>query len=291
MKNQLVQPGPQKVWGWPAVVNFIFGGAATGFFLLSVLTVKLYESGTNGPFQPGPYKLLAPILVVVGLLCLTIEAGRLSRGIYLLRNLSTSWISRETFAAIIFVPSTIIDWLHPHSGLLALSVLAAVVFVISQAYIIYRARGVTAWNVSIIPFVFTTSSFVTGGGILLSMKMSIFPRFLLLICIICLALNLIVWLFYLYWPHENTFREATEVLRRPKPLFVTIGIGHLLPFILLLWILLRPVAENLSEPSNIFIPMAAMAMIAGSAYQKIEIILRAGIQRGFSIEGGRAAIC
>ena len=51
---------------------------------------------------------------------------------------------------------------------------AAVVFVISQAYIIYRARGVTAWNVPIIPFVFTTSSFVTGGGILLSMKMSTF---------------------------------------------------------------------------------------------------------------------
>lgn len=285
MKNQLVQPGPQKVWGWPAVANFIFGGAATGFFLLSVLTVKLYESGTNSTFQPGPYKLLAPILVVVGLLCLTIEAGRPSRSSYLLRNLSTSWISRETFAAIIFVPSTIIDWLYPHSGLLALSVLAAMVFVISQAYIVYRARGVTAWNVPIIPLVFITSSFVTGGGILLlSMKISTFSRFLLLIGIICLALNLVIWLLYLYWPHEDTFREATEVLRRPKPLFVTIGIGHLLPFILLLWILLSPLAENQSEPANIFIPVAAMAMITGSAYQKIEIILRAGIKRCFSIE-------
>ena len=97
-------------------------------------------------------------------------------------------------------------------------------------------------------------------------------------------MNLVVWLFYLYWSQDPAFRKATEALRSPKSLIISLGIGHLLPILVLSSLLVAHSVEIGMELPDIATAGMGLAMILGGAGQKADIILKAGFQREISLE-------
>ena len=281
---QIIQPKIQKIWGWPAVINFILGGMAAGFYLLSIFMAFL-QGGILGISQPATFKNLAPLMVCLGLLALTTEAGRPLRSLYLFRHMRRSWMSSETLACAVFILSALLDWFFPHMYFSSVSVIAAIGLLVSQGAIVYRACAVTAWNVPMIPLLFVTSGFATGAGLLLLMvavgKISL-VRDIVVIALICVILNLVVWLLYLYRYNDKEFQKSTEAMRRPSTLIITAGIGHMLPLLLMLLCLLLIVLglDIGDKHQDITAAIAGLAIIVGGASQKSGIILQCGYLRG-----------
>jgi formate-dependent nitrite reductase membrane component NrfD len=154
---------------------------------------------------------------------------------------------------------------------------------LSHGFIVYRVRGVTAWNVPLVPFLFLSSGFSAGGGLVLlvalgGLALGVGP---VVIGLIGVLLDLAVWLLFLHESHDLAFREATGLLRRPKSLLFTVGVGHLLPALSLLLLLVMPGVG----PWRVFAALAGLAIIAGGVGQKASIILKAGYLRGLVLEG------
>lgn len=277
---EFIQPRKQTIWGWPALINFFLGGMAAGFYILSIF-VTLLQSGVAGVAQPAAFKWIAPILAGLGLAVLSIEAGRPLRSIYLLKHLGRSWMSRETLAGLIFIPLAMLDALFSHPLLWGLAVIGAAAFMVSQGFILYRARAITAWNMSLMPLLFVTMGLAAGSGLwLLFLPLSEGPVLVpAIITFVCVALDLIVWTLYLRWSGGPDFQQVTKALRRPRSLAVTVGLGHLFPMVLLLWVMLP---ENLmtSGWQNGGIILAAVAIIAGGLAQKSGIVITVSYLRG-----------
>lgn len=283
-KMNFVQPTQQKAWGWPAIANFFLGGIATGFYLLSFLLILL-QGGVTDISQPMMFKLLAPMLAGIGFLALTIEAGRPMRARHLLRHLSHSWMSRETLAGAIFIPAALLDWLFPHPFLRGLALVGGLGLLISQGFMVYRARGVTAWNVPMIPLFFLTSGFTTGSGLILLTGLGrLAPIFSsLVIGLICVILNLVMWLLYLLRSHDAAFWKATEPLRRPKALIFSVGISHILPALLLAFLLVIPGLDTAVGLRHVLTTLTGLVLIVGGINQKGGIIQKAGYLRGIEL--------
>lgn len=280
---ELIPAQKQTVWRWPAVINFSLGGMGAGLYLWGVLLTWLRGEGWSTPFALVPFalKVGGPILVGLGLLSLTHEAGRPLRGIHLWRHVRSSWMSREAVAAGVFMPLAVLDWLFPHPVLRGIATLAALFFTIAQGFIPYRGRGVTAWHVPNVPLLFATSGPMTGFGLLVMLSavagFSI-PSALWGLGLFFVLANLGVWLHYLRRPGE-AFQRAVAALREPMTMFWIVGVGHVLPLIVLgaLWL----------SGVNGVIPRAltlvgSAALLLGGTLQKAYLILEAGYLRAIA---------
>ena len=275
---RLIRARRQTAWRWPAVVNFTLGGMAAGFYVLSSLVAVLQDVGMHAESQPMWFRLLAPVLTGLAFLSLTIEAGQPLRGRYLLCHLRRSWMSRETLAGAVFILAAALDWLFPYPALRILAVAAAIGLMISHGFIVYRSRGMTAWNVPIVPLLFVTSAFAMGSGLLLLLGRGWLAQGYgsLIVGLICVVLDLGVWLLYLRWSGDAAFREATKPLRHPISQIVVVGIGHLLPILLLLAALGYSARTRLGY---IVAAVAGLAMVVGGMGQRAGMVLRAGYLR------------
>jgi phenylacetyl-CoA:acceptor oxidoreductase subunit 2 len=282
---QLLAPAKQKVWGKPTVIHLVMGGTAAGFYLLSCL-LAIIGNGLSSLYKPLALQPLAPVLVCVGLLALVTEAGRPERALHIFRNICGSWMSVETLAATIFVFVTIVDWLVPHPISKCLAAGAALALMICQALIVHASKAITAWNVPIVPFLFVTSGFLKGSGLLLLIS-TVNPSLAgtpLKIALICILLDLVFWLLYLYFMLDLAFLEATKALRLSGNLFRTLGVGHGLPIILLLWFLwVGP--DPRSTLAHLVIVLSGVAILVGGASKKSALIMTAGYSRGISWDG------
>jgi DMSO reductase anchor subunit len=197
-------------------------------------------------------------------------------------------MSRETLAAAIFLPAAGLDWLFPHPALRAAAAGAAVALMLCQGFIVYRARGVTAWNSALMPVLFATSGMSAGSGLALAALAffnAFFPRIiqvvlpLPLVTVIGAMLNAVVWVIYLQTPDKG-FQRATEALRRPGSLALTLGVGHLLPAILLAAALVGNVAGGTQQVVAV---VAGLALIFGGVNQKFGVIISAGYLRAIAL--------
>jgi anaerobic dimethyl sulfoxide reductase subunit C (anchor subunit) len=274
-----IRPVKYRVWGWPAVANFVIGGMASGFYLLCFLDILLRGGIAFSDPEAIKFTLLSPLLIVLGALFMTFEAGRPLRGGYILGNLKSSWMSREVLSGTAFVLLASTNWLFPHPVLYVLSVGAVLIYLISQGYIVYRARAVTAWNVPLAPILFLTSGVVAGCGLLLiviAMSGLIISIQIVVAGIVCLILNLFVYGFYALFPRrDHAFREATAILRNPVYLIVVLGVGHLVPGIFIILILsLTGLNETVSKHfQEVLFVLTGLSMVSGGAFLKILIIL------------------
>ena len=264
----------QNVWQLPAVLNLTLGGIGAGFYLLSLFLIFPQSSEwTQSLAQTAATKLLGPFLVSVGLLSLTTEAGHPMKSIYLLRNLRYSWMSREALAAGVFILAAGLDWLLPSPILRGMAALAGLAFIISQGMIVWRASGVFTWTAAIVPWFFLTCGLATGGGLMLIVSTffswTSIASLPLVMMIIALA-NGLVWLMYLRTPGK-VFQQDIAQLRQASHIAMTLGIGHLLPIILL--ILAAAVSLPLAQP------IAGLALIFGGVMQKFAFSFQARVMR------------
>ena len=281
MVDLLIAPSiRQRSWGWLAILSLSLGGAGSGLYLICSLFSTVGRSILDQN-QFVSFQILAPIIVCCGFLALSVETGRPTRGYRLLNLFSGSWMAIESVAGVIFIFAAFSNWFFPSFFLYIATLLAALIFMISQGFIVYRAAAVTAWNVWLIPVVFGTSGFLTACGLVLlntrfHPETDIFPTVIFLICIF---LDSIVWLLYIYGNHDDSFQEAIRFLRRPPFVLVILGIGHFIPFILLFYMVLFANSENGHNLSAIFRIISGLLVILGGTSIKTGIILVAGYYR------------
>lgn len=266
---ELIPAKKQSEWGWPAIANFVLGGMTAGYYLLSLLAAILLQR-LQGASQPDSFKLIAPLLVAAGFLALTVEAGRPLRGVYLLNRLNHSWMSRETLAGGIFVGAALLERSFSHPALLALSALSAAGLLGSQAFVLMRARAVTAWDVPLFPLVIASSGLAAGSGlILLTPAAAAAGRTAVVLALFFGMLDLAVWHRYLHQPGSSSFLRATAPLRRTGSLLSIMGIGRLLPALLLSAALL-PWLSGGSRQAAVL--LAGAGLVAGGAMQKVALL-------------------
>ncbi len=277
-----LSPGKKQTeWRWQAAVNFIMGGAGTGFYALSVIAL-IYDKGSSLSTLPVPFGLLGPVLTVIGLAVLVTEAGRPLRGRFLIHRLQSSWISREVLAGGIFILSVALDSLFPHLVFKMSAVLGAFIFMLSQGFIVYSARALPAWNVPVTPIFFLTSGFSSGAGVALLLAASVSLWLLdlwVFIALICAILNLTVWILYLRSTGAADFRSATATPKRPRAVVLAVGLGHLFPLSLLLLMLVSGFLEMDGFFTMILSTVSGAALILGVIVQKSFILFAAGYTR------------
>lgn len=261
---ELLPSRHQTVWHWPAVANFLLGGLAAGFFLASLLIGSAAELGW-----------LAPLLASLGFGSLTLEAGHPWRSIHLLRHLKSSWMSREALAGMFFIGLGLLNWLAPNLLLAWGTAVSGTLLLISQGFMVYRARAVAAWNTRRLLGQFVTAGL--AGGFALALLIWSESSSLPLLTAALVVLDLAAWLYYLYASGDEAFQKGVRPLQQPQSLLWTIGLGRVLPLLLLV------ATTVLTNASPLFSIIAAVLLVFGSIAQKAGVILRAGSLRAIQM--------
>lgn len=266
----LVKSARQEVWGWPAVLNFSLGGMGTGCYLVAAMVASFWTRDA-GETSLVIVKILSAGLVIVGFLALTVEAGRPAKSYYLLHGLKHSWMSLESLAGLLFVVIAILEAVFPSGYLQALASLAAFVFLISQSFIVYRARGIANWNSLSTFLLFLFSSLSSGAGaiFLMSTELAVLPATLLAGSVL-LLLNLAVW---------SLFVVLACKPKRTR-LAVLISVVQVLPLLLLL-----PFVAGLNAPAELQVAafkLIGFLMIFAGVSQKAVVIKATGYLREFT---------
>ncbi len=272
---ELIPAERQALWGWPAVLNFVFGGAGAGLYLAAALAAG---GGPSPAVTMASW--LAPVLVLAGFAAVATEAGRPLRGPRVLARLQTSWMSRELWVGGAFVVLAGAEFLVPSAALRALAGLAAVALALAQGSILRHARAVAAWDVPVMPLVFLASAALSGAGLfgLVEVAGGRTPgaRVLGALMLLC-VLGALVWLAFVTWSREAAFARATLPLREGPVAVAIVGGGYLAPFLLLGLALALP---ELALPA---VTLGGAALILGQVQAKSVLILTAGQLRPITL--------
>jgi len=265
---ELIPAMRQRLWRAPAVLNFALGGLGAGFYLVAAVAARL---------EMAPALVtaawLGPLLVLAGFAAVTTEAGRPLRGPRVLVRVATSWMSREAALGGAFAATAALEFLAPAPGLRLLAAILALAFVTAQGFIVRRARGIAAWDVSVMPPLFVVSALVSGLGLLLVVEPALgrAPRGDVPgVTLVVVAVALLVWLAYLTWSPEPAFVRATRALRERAPGALLVGGGYVAPFALL------AVARTLGDSASLAALAAGALLVGGQAWAKWLVILTAG---------------
>lgn len=278
IETLVISPTKQQEWTWPAVANFILGGAGAGFYVLSFLNMAL-DRAMSIKTQPVIFGILAPVLMGIGFVFLTAEAGRPSRGRYLLRRFQSAWISKETLAFCFFSLMAILDHFFPHVILKGLACLSALCFMAAQGFILYSSRALPVWNVSAIPFFFISSGFLSGAGVVLVLASSeslFMNNGFVLLSLIFAMTNLGIWFIFLHCSGAANFQTATKTLRYPSKTFFTIVFGHAISILILFLFQIRPYIGMKNSFPSTMVAISGFAVIIAVTAQKAGIVLSSG---------------
>lgn len=239
---------PQRHWDARAALNFIFGGSGAGLIVASVALQP-----------PSPWPLaLGLALVAAGLAAVWLEIGRKLRALHVFFNPFTSWMTRESFTALLLfllgVGSMMTLRFIPAAALVAL------VYLWCQARILRAARGIPAWRVpEIVPLVIT-AGLAEGAALALFFSPDILP---LMLFGIALAARAIAWLRY-----RNVSKTSTVEKINPILLAGTAGA------------LVCALAGAYAAP---FAWLAALAAIATGWQMKLLLVTRASAYEGLRL--------
>ena len=272
---ELISAQRQRLWGWQAVVNFTLGGIGAGLYGTAVLAAG-FERTPAVAF----YSWLAPLLVLAGFVAVAAEAGRPLRGARVLWKVRTSWMSRELWIGGVFVLLVAADIAFPLRLHRAQALAAAVLLALAQGMILRRSRGIAAWDVPIMPWLFLLSAAVSGAGAYMLLEVlagRAAPPAVLVAGILLAILTFWAGRAYVSTPAGHAFREATASLRDGAAGRLAAGCGGALPLGALAVALAAPVV---AAPAA---ALAGLAMVAGQAYLKTELIVRAGLLRPITV--------
>lgn len=264
----LLPAQPQRLWGWPAVINFSAGGLGAGLYVVSALAADFQATPT---LRVAAW--LGPALVALGFGAVAAEAGRPWRGVRVLTRIGSSWMSRELALGGLFGGLALGEFVWPSAGLRVLAMLAAIGLAVAQGLMLRRARAVAAWAVGIVPVLFLVSALLSGAALhaLVSVGLGLPPgRALLGAFMALLALGAGVWGAYLGWSDDPVFRQAIQPLRSGRGAVVLAATGYFGPFALVALALAWP-ALTLGGAA-----LAGVLTVAGQVQAKSALILEAG---------------
>jgi DMSO reductase anchor subunit len=277
---EVIPPPRQTLWGWPVVVNFFLGGLGAGWYIVATLAAGLERSPSVMAAS-----WAAPVLVLAGFAAAAAEAGRPLRGPRVLTRLRTSWMSRELLVGIVFVSLVAADLAFPLRLHRAQAVVAAVLLALAQGFMVRRARGVTAWDVPLMPLLFLLSALLSGSGAYLLVDAlagrSPIPA-VIGVTLLLIVVAFVVWARYLAWTSETAYRRAIAPLREGRSAVVIDGAGYGLPLLLGLLALAAPAV------AGPLVGLAGALLVAGQGYAKARLILAAGHLRPITLALARS---
>jgi phenylacetyl-CoA:acceptor oxidoreductase subunit 2 len=146
----------QEHWDARAALNFMLGGSGAGLLVASALAY---------PESSVPV-LIGLGLIAAGLGAVWLEIGRKLRAINVFFNPFTSWMTRESFAAVlVFALGAAALW-QPQPFLPAAAV-AALAFVFCQGQILRASKGIPAWRAPQVVLLIVSTSLAEGAGLCL----------------------------------------------------------------------------------------------------------------------------
>jgi len=232
----------QRHWDARAAANFMLGGAGSG------LMVSLIFGGGDSVFPI----VLSLVLVASGLTAVWLEIGRKLRAVHVFFNPFTSWMTRESFAALllfalgigaIFVPSA-----------LPFAAAAAAAFLYCQARILRASKGIPAWRApEVVPLIVFTG-LAEGAGLALFFSVD---DFLVAFFALAVAARFVAWRRYRAAVPSKALEPAGKAL---------VWIGTVVALALL------------------FVPpLSGLAALAAGWWLKFALVTRASFNQGFSL--------
>jgi len=266
----------QKFWDWRAAMNWIFGGVGSG---LAILTGLALGTGVLDAARAPVLYLLSAVLMALGLFFVFLKIGRQLRFWRAATRWQSSWMTRELYAAVVFFPAVLASLLVPGPWPFALASLSAAAFLLCQAKILHRARGIPAWRVPLMPWMLLATGLLEGCGILmlaLTVTDAEVPGSIYLLTLVLVGINAWLWRAYLGGARaQGIGPRARRVLQALGPGLH--GFGHLLPVLALV------VAWLLPQAAGALLALAGLGAIAGGAWWKFGVIVRAGYMQGFNL--------
>jgi phenylacetyl-CoA:acceptor oxidoreductase subunit 2 len=241
----------QRHWDARAAANFIFGGTGSGLLVATAFV----------PSSRPIVVVVALALIAAGLAAVWLEIGRKLRAVHVFFNPFTSWMTRESFAAVlVFVlgGSFVVFGGKP---LLYGAGLAAAAFLYCQARILHAAKGIPAWREPRIVALIVWTGLAEGAGVALffsvaSVQFALFAG--------AMAARMLTW-----W----RYHEAVKSAALAAPGRALLWLGTALPLLLLLPGDALPWAA----------PLGGACALAAGWWLKFALVTRASLKQDFSL--------
>ena len=250
------RPWQQAHWDWRAATNFMLGGTGAGLMVAALFVQEAW-----------PYTVLVAMLVVAaGLGTVWLEIGRKLRAIHVFFNPWTSWMTRESFVALLFFALSLTGLLIYSKAVLIAAAVAALAFVYCQARILRAAKGIPAWRAPQVVALVMSTSLAEGSGLLMFLNPEGLAISLFAIALIARA---VAWSGYWAALKQPASRAALESTGK-----ALIQIGTLAPLALVLvtWFFLPQAAA-----------LAGAAAILTGWRVKYVLVTRAAFNQGFAL--------
>lgn len=154
------KPWLQRHWDVRAATNFILGGTGSGLLVATALTA-------HGAPGWRPFVALGLALIALGLGAVWLEIGRKLRALHVFFNPFTSWMTRESFAALVVFALGGLALVLGQPWTAQVLGLAALAFVYCQGRILRASKGIPAWRAAGITPLIMTTGLAEGSGLYL----------------------------------------------------------------------------------------------------------------------------
>lgn len=242
--------GRQTSWDARAALNFMLGGAGAGLMIAGALV----HTQTLVPIA------LSLALVATGLAAVWLEIGKKLRAFNVFFNPMTSWMTRESFVALLLFSFGGAALAKP-LPFLPLAALAALAFVYCQGRILRASRGVPAWRAPQVVLLIVSSGLAEGAGLALLFSES--P-----VLVAWLALTVI--LRAVAWTHYAA-AAPSAALSAPGKALMQLGTVGALVFAL--------AATQFPAVA----PLAGILALATGLWLKYALVTRAAVNQGFAL--------
>jgi phenylacetyl-CoA:acceptor oxidoreductase 26-kDa subunit len=240
----------QRHWDARAALNFMLGGAGAGLMIAAAMA---HPDGR----VPVAFSLA---LVAAGLGAVWLEIGRKLRALNVFFNPFTSWMTRESFAALLLFALGAAALWQPRP-FLPLAAIAALAFVFCQGRILRASTGIPAWRAPQVVLLIVSTGLAEGAG--LALLFSAAPPLLAWFGL-ALILRAYAWTRY-------AAAVKSPALEAPAKALVQIGTVAALAFAILgHWV---PGAAQL----------AGIAALASGLWLKYALVTRASLNQGFDL--------
>jgi len=259
-------------------------------------------------------------LMMIGLFFVFLKIGRKMRFWRAVSRPHSSWMTRELYVVIVFGIAILVGVATQHPVAQAVAALAALAFLVCQAMILYKARGIPVWRNKAMPWMIVTTGLLEGFAMLMPAfaisigllaavqseapeQAAIYGFLLLLmmqtasfIVIILAAGNLLIWTGFVRTAAEKGVGPlARNVLKRVYARVLILGTGLPTIFYLIGIIAIAQGQAGLPVAAGSWLAGSVLAIIGG-AYWKFMIVTKASHQQGFAMpkqphrgSGSRAA--
>lgn len=285
----------QEYWDYKAAMNFGLGGLASGAMVMAWLTsfaLPVTDAALSGLFA------LSGAIMTVGLAFVFLKIHRKARFLNVLLRPASSWMTRETYCVALIMPAILLDLLWPNDVFHTLVGIGALGFLVSQAQILYRARGIPAWRAPLVPWMLTATGLLEGLGMLavLAFVWASAATGGLVDGLAFAGIALTIANAGLWFAYRTTARArgipplARREIEAVTPLLMVAGHAcPLLFFSLAVWVGAGPGAL-------VLLALGGVAAIAGGLLWKFRVILEASYFQGYALpqaptrgSGNRAA--